>query len=409
MPCHSELRFVRDLLENMSIHSCILENPEDKISEDIDLGLRALLFQKRNYRHFLTHSMREAHDNVIYRFVDEYRCCYLFMRLPDTVPEQYFYVGPYLLELPDEDFILKKVMEFNLPDEQVKQYRKYYLNLPLIDDENRLLIIINTLGKYLWGGSEQFRLMYLSETFKDDIDPAQLPESYVNAPDTPFHLRLLEEHYASERKLMDAVAQGQLLNVAAVNSSVYNQGTEQRLPDSLRNRKNYLIILNTLLRKAAENGGVHPLHIDRLSSLFAQRIESLVTIRSSIELQKEMIHKYCLLVQNYSLSHYSTLMGRAITLIEYDLTTDLTLSSLAERLEVNSSYLSSLFRREMHCTLTEFVNRKRIEHAVFLLNTTNHQIQSIANECGIQDANYFVKLFKKHVGMSPSQYRKRIE
>ena len=186
------------------------------------------------------------------------------------------------------------------------------------------------------------------------------------------------------------------------------QGTEQRLPDTMRNRMNYLIILNTLLRKAAEQGGVHPLHIDRLSSQFALKIEQLASIESSIELQRRMIHKYCLLVRNHSLKPYSTLIGRAITLIEFDLTADLTLSALSERLNVNSSYLSGLFRKETGCTLTDFVNRKRIEHAVFLLNTTQMQVQSIAAECGIQDANYFIKLFRHHIGMTPNMYRKQV-
>ncbi len=47
--------------------------------------------------------------------------------------------------------------------------------------------------------------------------------------------------------------------------------------------------------------------------------------------------------------------------------------------------------------MTEYVNRKRVEHAIFLLNSTNLQIQEIAAACGIPDVNYFTKIFKNRL------------
>ena len=188
-------------------------------------------------------------------------------------------------------------------------------------------------------------------------------------------------------------------------SSIFNQGTEERLADSVRNRKNYLIILNTLLRKAAEFGEVHPIHIHRLSSEFAQKIENLYTIGDSLELQKDMIRKYCLLVKEHSLKKYSPLVGRVITLISYDLTADLSLKHISSLMNVNASYLSATFKKECGETLTEYVHRKRMEAAAFMLAHSDKQIQTIAEECGILDVNYFIKLFKKQYDITPTQYR----
>lgn len=58
--------------------------------------------------------------------------------------------------------------------------------------------------------------------------------------------------------------------------------------------------------------------------------------------------------------------------------------------------------------LTEYVNRKRIEYGVLLLNTTNMQIQTIAQHCGISDINYFTRIFKKQIGKTPKEYRNSI-
>ena len=65
-------------------------------------------------------------------------------------------------------------------------------------------------------------------------------------------------------------------------------------------------------------------------------------------------------------------------------------------------------KKETGSTLTEYVNRKRVEHAIFLLNSTNLQIQEIAAACGIPDVNYFTKIFKKQVGNTPKEYREKI-
>ena len=123
---------------------------------------------------------------------------------------------------------------------------------------------------------------------------------------------------------------------------------------------------------------------------------------------KEMVRRYCLLVRNHSMKGYSLLIRKVLTQIDYDLTADLSLKNLASQLNVNPSYLSTLFKKETGSTLTEYVNQKRIEHAIFLLNSSSLQIQMIAQYSGIPDVNYFTKTFKKIIGITPKEYRDKI-
>ena len=118
-----------------------------------------------------------------------------------------------------------------------------------------------------------------------------------------------------------------------------------------------------------------------------------------------MIRDYCMLVRKYSLKKYSYYVGRAITLVHYDLTADLSLKSICAQLNVNPSYFSTLFRKEYGCTLTEYVNRQRIDRALLYLKNSNRMVQDIAAECGFSDPNYFIRLFKRQTGMTPNQYR----
>lgn len=400
-----QLSFLRQLLKDMNISSCILDHPSEIIPPDIDLHLRSHLFGLSNYVPFLQNPVSMARTKTLYRFFDEYCCNYIFLRLPEK--EHFFFIGPYLLSVPSQTWITGKLCELNLSQENAEWMSLYYASLPLIEDENLLLTMTNTFARHLWGSQEQYTMEYTDYAIPDRYEP--IPYEVTSSPggENRLDLTMLEQNYSNENLLMEAVSKGKLQLITAMASTVFNNGAEQRLADSLRDRKNNLVILKTLLRKAAEQGGVHPWHIHRLSSHYAERIENSRTMKQSLSLQEEMIRSYCQLVKRHSLSRYSHHVGQVITLVQYDLTADLSLNTIANRLNVNGSYLSRLFHQEYGCTLTQFINKQRIEHSIHLLQTTDKTVQVISADCGIQDVNYFIKLFKKQTGLTPVQFRQR--
>lgn len=405
MSTEGYVEFTRALLSRLHIDSNIV-TVLDGIPEKTDKGLRRMLFGESDYSKLLTNSPAEAKSNTVYRFFDEYFCGYVFMRLPEGDGGKYLFIGPYISALPPKDFIKKKADELKLHLEQEIQLEEYYRSLPIVEDESVILSVVGTLGSYIFGGENKFSLELVSYEIPDKRRPAYSSGIFDETENAAsLTLEIVEENYKNEQILIDAVSCGKLSRVEMITSSIFNRGTEERLQDSLRNRKNYLIILNTVLRKAAEYGAVHPYHIHRLSSSIAKKIEELYSIEGSIELQKKMIRKYCLLVREYSLKKYSEIIGKVLTLISYDLSADLSLRRISDELNVNSSYLSAAFKRECGMTLTDYVTKKRMERAAVLISSTEKQIQAVSEECGIVDSNYFIKLFKKHLGVTPSEYR----
>lgn len=87
-------------------------------------------------------------------------------------------------------------------------------------------------------------------------------------------------------------------------------------------------------------------------------------------------------------------------------TEEISLNLLAEELEMNASYLSSVFKKEKGMTYSEYLISCRIDHACKLLVETNWSMSEIATQSGYQDARYFSKQFLKQVGLKPSEYRK---
>ena len=147
------------------------------------------------------------------------------------------------------------------------------------------------------------------------------------------------------------------------------------------------------------------MYIDRVSSKFASQIEKIPSVERITNVMADMFTEYCELVKKRSTENYSPIVAETVIMIDADISADLSLSLLAERLNISSVYLSMLFKKEIGVTLTEYIRNKRMNHAAHLLRTTNLQVQTIAMHCGIADLQYFSKQFKKQMGKTPKEYR----
>lgn len=402
-----QLEFFEKLIQNCHLSFCYIQKDADYVP-DLDHGLRRLFNPDIDYRDMVRRIFLLYKPNIIYKIQDSFLCNYLIFQLPDIEKPVYMFIGPYILVPFTPEMFLENLGDYTVPTDILPQLKKFYEDIPSIPEESRIMTILYTLGEYLWGSMDNFSVQEVQNFVSEDFEPvAQRPETQ-NPEESYLTMRILEERYAEENKLIQAVAQGQTHKAELHINNLMAGRAEQRCADPLRNIKNYTIILNTLLRKAAEAGAVHPMHIDSLSSRYAKKIEFATSVSYIETLQREMVHKYCLLVKNHSMKGFSLLIRKVLTQIDSDLTADLSLRTQAELLNINSCYLSTLFKKETGTTLTEYVNRKRIDHAIFLLNTTNLQIQMIAQYCGIPDVNYFTKIFKKYIGITPKDYRDNI-
>lgn len=82
----------------------------------------------------------------------------------------------------------------------------------------------------------------------------------------------------------------------------------------------------------------------------------------------------------------------------------LTLQALAESIHMNPHYFCRFFKELANCSPIEYLNAYRIEAACEQLYSTQKSITEIALDCGFNDASYFVKVFKKYKGKTPSKY-----
>lgn len=84
---------------------------------------------------------------------------------------------------------------------------------------------------------------------------------------------------------------------------------------------------------------------------------------------------------------------------------DLSLHTVAKQVGFSPSHFSAIFSQETGRTFIEYLTKRRIEAAKRQLTETSAKLHEIATAIGYSDSHYFSYVFKKHVGVSPKEYR----
>jgi two-component system response regulator YesN len=131
----------------------------------------------------------------------------------------------------------------------------------------------------------------------------------------------------------------------------------------------------------------------------------LSTSSSKIEVRDELVKILLAIVEHKSKNGNKKIVEQIKEYIEKHLHEDITLTAIAARFYLNSSYLSQLFKSETGENYVDFLMKIRVEKAKKLLKDKNLRIQEISELVGYTDSKYFGQLFKKQVGMLPSEYK----
>lgn len=94
--------------------------------------------------------------------------------------------------------------------------------------------------------------------------------------------------------------------------------------------------------------------------------------------------------------------------IQLHIQEDISLAQVAEKFSLTPNYLGTLFKKTMGVSYNDYLNNLRINHACHLLQTSNMSMKNIALESGYHSVEYFNYIFKKFIGITPSQYRTAI-
>lgn len=341
-------------------------------------------------------------QKCVYKIRDAlgFRCIYFPL---NASRKNIIFIGPFYEGERNEAELLASFEKIGIKPQSQSFVMKYCRSIPNIRQDSELFILLYSFIERTFE-TPDYKIMDFDTHRKTD----ELVEMKVadDLEGSLLYMKMIEKRYKYENELIAAVTEGRIEKVSQIVSAFKSTNFEMRSQDPIRNIKNYSIIMNTLLRKAAEQGGVHPVYIDKTSGNFAVAIEGVKTAEGCADLMRQMFEKYCRLVKNHSLKGYSPLAQKAISVIECDLSADLSPSNIAAAAGVSLPYLCSVFKKETGKTLGDFIKDRRMAHAAKLLKETALLVQTVASYVGFEDVQYFSKTFKKHTGKTPLEYRR---
>lgn len=402
-PFQREMDFFFSIMKKMRMPVHLIRQDADE--NEADDSLRAMLHLKQEDVFPAKAMMKRNQPGTIYRVVDSFLRHYITFHLPAPSADAWVVLGPYLTVDPSEETLMEMAEGMGLPMGFVPQLTDYYASLPVFTDPSAIMAAVYSFGEVIWKNGENMDVVDINNE-EESLSFSLTGEKPMDQVDLMQQMKQLEERYAYENELMETVSKGLINRAEVMMSSVSRLNYQQRLSDPLRNMKNYCIICNTLLRKAAQKGGVHPIHLDKISGQYARSIENAPSQDVCSTLIGDMIRAYCHLVRTKKAANYSGIVQKTVLYIESNLAGDLSLPLLAKSMKISPGYLSSQFHRETGQKLVEFIHEKRMKAAMDMLKNTHLQVQTVAQLTGFADSNYFGRQFKRYYGITPLQYRK---
>lgn len=310
-------------------------------------------------------------------------------------------VGPFVTEKWSEDDIQekKRLANIGLPVSRLVPYKLYYCSYCVLEHNSSIRVVTGAITALL-PDVPPYTYQRLSGTLEQS-----LPDAYTEAP---FDFDIAVHQFNMEKNFYRLVNEGQTEAALEVWNRIAGIPiAEQMSPLDLPRMVASISGLRFVLRMVAEQSGVHPAVAYSISVAYAQKIYAARGQNEIDVIVPAMIREFSDAVQSAHNSRYSPAIGNVINFLNLHISRKIDLKQLTVLADCAPDLLRQRFRGETGLTIPQYVAQERCRIAADLLRQTNLPVQRISAHVGYYDNNYFVKVFKKHIGDTPSDYRKK--
>lgn len=210
-----------------------------------------------------------------------------------------------------------------------------------------------------------------------------------------------------EMAFYESICSGNMELVKMFSEPLFCEGCGTLSRDPLQNMKYHFTISTAMIARFCVGSGMTPEQAYSLSDIFIMRADECTSIDDVRSVHYEMTEEYTKQMRILGSRMYSKRILRAVEYISEHLHSRVLIEETAEALHITPSYLSRLFKSETGMTYSEYVNRRKIEEATGLLRYSDYTDLEISNLLCFSSQSYFIKIFKKIIGMTPNEYKKK--
>ncbi len=196
---------------------------------------------------------------------------------------------------------------------------------------------------------------------------------------------------------------GEVIERAAATPTSANDISDK----SLELYKQNIHLLLTLVSRAAVEGGLPRKTSFSLCADYRRTLNKCQSVAEVTMLNHDMLADYVQRVHKLKRYHACSRQIRlCCEYIDSHLEEKLSLATLAQMSGYTEPYLSRKFKKEMHCSIVDYILETKLERAKFLLANTQDSVNEISESLGFGSRSYFSSVFRKHTGSSPTEYQK---
>lgn len=176
--------------------------------------------------------------------------------------------------------------------------------------------------------------------------------------------------------------------------------------NELQNYKYHVAITLALVARYCIEGGMDLSRAYSLSDFYIQKVDEVQNLEDLDSLHLTAVMDYCRRMNELRKRKIcSKPVLRCIDYIYDNLHTRITLETLAEHVHLSPTYLSKLFKKETGRSLSDYIQRVKVDTASNMLLYSEHNPAEIASFLAFPSQSYFTQVFKKHTGMTPTRFK----
>lgn len=217
-------------------------------------------------------------------------------------------------------------------------------------------------------------------------------------------------HAPFEREIAfyESVRSGNLETVKNLFTPLGGEGFGRLSNDPLQNLKYHLVVSIAMVTRFCINGGMTPEEAYSMSDVFILQTDQCRTADEINDVHYRMTVEFTKRMRQITNGHiYSKTVTLALDYISDHLHERILVQDIADSLSCTVPYLSRVFNAEAGEPISSYIVRKKIEAAANMLQYSDYSAADISSYLHFSSQSYFIKLFKKFIGITPKEYKER--